>query len=412
MSGDIGFVTAQFKSLTKTAILEKERIEEEEAVADGGKEDNQQKDGAEIIGDVMASTVTEQCSCFPEGGEDLSADMGCSSAQLKTQSEPPLAEEKRSEERETIVHAETNVKQVMVLETELFEQKGSVVLQRLLRPPRYFNFKGSIWEACQICGEENHGAAGCSPLEKKKRRCFICGHYGHNGKYCKKVTACFICKRRGHLAKDCPNAKTQILQAQSCEFCLKCGDTGHDMFTCKDGYSSTDLEKIQCWVCKAFGHLLCVDYKDYGPKQVSCYNCGKLGHLGSDCLNLRGNIQLASRSCKKGGTGPSCSEGNNAADHTLQDEKKGDKYLLCEDRESAKVQDLLQQMERSDVLGSEVASKKISRSRWRKRKRRQRRTVRIAEDGRMENGSQCGMRQEYQSSEEAKPNVLLKPAAT
>ncbi|KAH0781581.1 hypothetical protein KY290_001179 [Solanum tuberosum] len=68
--------------------------------------------------------------------------------------------------------------------------------------------------------------------------------------------------------------------------------------------------------------------------------------------------------------------------------------------------------ERSDVLSSEVASKKISRSRWRKRKRRQRRTVRIAEDGRMENGSQCGMRQEYQSSEEAKPNVLLKPAAT
>ncbi|KAH0725332.1 hypothetical protein KY284_001197, partial [Solanum tuberosum] len=150
------------------------------------------------------------------------------------------------------------------------------------------------------------------------------------------VTACFICKRRGHLAKDCPNAKTQILQAQSCEFCLKCGDTGHDMFTCKDGYSSTDLEKIQCWVCKAFGHLLCGDYKDYGPKQVSCYNCGKLGHLGSDCLNLRGNIQLASRSCKKGRTGPSCSEGNNAADHTLQDEKKGDTYLFCEDRESAK----------------------------------------------------------------------------
>ncbi|XP_004229054.1 uncharacterized protein [Solanum lycopersicum] len=227
-------------------MLEKERIEEEEAVADGWKEDDKQKDGAEIIVDVMASTVTEQCACSPEGGEDLSVDMGCSSAQLTSQSEPPLAEEKRSEERETI------------------------------------------------------------------------------------VTACFICKRRGHLAKDCLNAKTQILQAQSCEFCLKCGDKGHDMFTCKDGYSSTDLEKIQCGVCKAFGHLSCVDYKDYGPKQVSCYNCGMLCHLSSDCLNLRRNIQLASPSCKKGGTGPSCSEGNNSADHTLQDEKKGDKYLLCE----------------------------------------------------------------------------------
>ncbi|TMX03099.1 hypothetical protein EJD97_018277 [Solanum chilense] len=60
--------------------------------------------------------------------------------------------------------------------------------------------------------------------------------------------------------------------------------------------------------------------------------------------------------------------------------------------------------ERSDVLGSEVASKKVSRSRWRKRKWQRRKTVRIAEGGRMENGSQCGMRQEYQSSEEAKPN--------
>ncbi|MCD7464495.1 hypothetical protein HAX54_052874, partial [Datura stramonium] len=67
--------------------------------------------------------------------------------------------------------------------------------------------------------------------------------------------------------------------------------------------------------------------------------------------------------------------------------------------------------ERSDVLGSEVASKKIRRSRWRKRKRRQRKTARIAENGRWENGGQCGMRQESQSSEEPKSNMLLKPEA-
>lgn len=148
MSEDIGCFAAQFKSLTKSPILKKERSVEEEIVANGGKEDNQQKDGAEIIDDVMASTVTKQCSCSPEGGEDLSADMECSAAQLTTQSEPPMADKKRGEERETVVHSETDVKQVMVLETELFEQKGSVVLQRLLRAPRYFNFKGSIWETC------------------------------------------------------------------------------------------------------------------------------------------------------------------------------------------------------------------------------------------------------------------------
>ncbi|XP_016505211.1 uncharacterized protein LOC107823133 isoform X1 [Nicotiana tabacum] len=344
----------------------------------------------------MASTVTEQCLSSPKGGEGLSADI------LKTQSKPPMVDEERIEEQETVVHAATDAKQVMVLETELFGTRESLVMQALLRAPRYFDYKGSKWETCQRCGEENHGAARCSPLEKKKRPCFRCGHYGHNGKYCKKIRGCFTCKRRGHLARDCPDTNIQILQEQSCEFCLKCGDTGHDMFTCKDCYSSSDLEKIQCWVCKAFGHLCCIDYKDYRPRQTSCYNCGNLGHLGSDCLNLCWNIRPASLSCNTGGTGPS-SEANNAVDHTLQEGKDGDINLLCEDSKSAKVS--------SDVLGSEVAPKKIRRSRWRKRKQRQKKTLTIAEDGRSEMADSA-MQQQCQSSEDPKSNVLLKPEAT
>lgn len=55
-----------------------------------------------------------------------------------------------------------------------------------------------------------------------------------------------------------------------------------------------------------------------------------------DCLNLCWNIRPASLSCNTGETGPS-SEGNNAVDHTLQEGKDGDIYLLCEDSKSAKV---------------------------------------------------------------------------
>ncbi|OIT07223.1 hypothetical protein A4A49_01716 [Nicotiana attenuata] len=68
-------------------------------------------------------------------------------------------------------------------------------------------------------------------------------------------------------------------------------------------------------------------------------------------------------------------------------------------------------LESSDVLGSEVAPKKIRRSRWRKRKQRQKKTLTITEDGRWEMADSA-MQQQCQSSEDPKSNVLLKPEAT
>lgn len=39
-------------------------------------------------------------------------------------------------------------------------------------------------------------------------------------------------------------------------------------------------QEIQCYVCKNFGHLCCVDFLDLSPRHVSCYSCGQTGHLG------------------------------------------------------------------------------------------------------------------------------------
>lgn len=40
-------------------------------------------------------------------------------------------------------------------------------------------------------------------------------------------------------------------------------------------------QEIQCYICKSFGHVCCVDSLHRIPMPDSCYNCGQSGHLGS-----------------------------------------------------------------------------------------------------------------------------------
>lgn len=51
---------------------------------------------------------------------------------------------------------------------------------------------------------------------------------------------CFICKKSGHRAKDCPEKYKG--GSLSLKICLKCGDSGHDMFSCWNDYSPDDLK--------------------------------------------------------------------------------------------------------------------------------------------------------------------------
>ncbi|XP_076915305.1 uncharacterized protein LOC143574609 [Bidens hawaiensis] len=98
------------------------------------------------------------------------------------------------------------------------------------------------------------------------------------GKYC------FICKKGNHRVKYCPEKSSW--GTQSTKICLNCGDVGHEMFSCKSMYSPDDLKEVQCYVCKCFGHLCCVNYADDGSIEVSCYRCGQLGHSGWECAKL------------------------------------------------------------------------------------------------------------------------------
>ncbi|GER31699.1 zinc knuckle family protein [Striga asiatica] len=181
---------------------------------------------------------------------------------------------KDGEEPET--HKATEVSNKAV-ETNPVEASDNAVLRKLLRGPRYFDPPDGSWRACYNCGEEGHMTANCTSA-KRKKPCFVCGSFEHNAKQCSKGQDCFICKQQGHRAKDCPD------KYNSSKICLKCGDSGHEMFSCRNEYSPDDLKDIQCYICGTFGHLCCINYSDSYPTEVSCYRCGLSGHTGLACM--------------------------------------------------------------------------------------------------------------------------------
>ncbi|KAJ7960363.1 zinc finger CCHC domain-containing protein 7-like [Quillaja saponaria] len=178
----------------------------------------------------------------------------------------------------------------------------NIVLRKLLRGPRYFDPPDSGWGACYNCGEEGHTAVNCTAA-KRKKPCFVCGSLEHNARQCSKGQDCFICRKDGHRAKDCPEKHKGV--SQSSRICLKCGNTGHDTFSCKNDYPPDDFKEIQCYFCKKFGHLCCANSVDTASVELSCYRCGQLGHSGLACSGFHGENTGAgsSSSCYKCGEG-------------------------------------------------------------------------------------------------------------
>ncbi|XP_010514723.1 PREDICTED: protein AIR2 [Camelina sativa] len=160
------------------------------------------------------------------------------------------------------------------------EPSSNLVLKKLLRGARYFDPPDAGWMSCYSCGEQGHITVNCPTPTKRRKPCFICGSLEHGARQCSKGHDCYICKKSGHRAKDCPN---KYKSGSKGALCLRCGDFGHDMILCTYDYSEEDLKDIQCYVCKNFGHLCCVEPGNSPSWAVSCYRCGQLSHTGLAC---------------------------------------------------------------------------------------------------------------------------------
>ncbi|KAL0847029.1 hypothetical protein Bca101_020275 [Brassica carinata] len=167
-----------------------------------------------------------------------------------------------------------------VIEKSAEPTSSNMVLKKLLRGARYFDPPDARWETCYSCGEHGHVTINCPTPTTRKKPCFICGSLEHGAKQCTKGHDCYICKKGGHRARDCPD---KYKSGSKSAVCLRCGDFGHDMILCKYEYSRDDLKDIQCYVCKSFGHLCCVEPGNSPSWAVSCYRCGQLGHIGLAC---------------------------------------------------------------------------------------------------------------------------------
>ncbi|KAF2299870.1 hypothetical protein GH714_005162 [Hevea brasiliensis] len=220
---------------------------------------------------------------------------------------------------ETMENAEAVHTTLELLEnvyTGVVEMPGNIVLRKLLRA-------GDILILWTVDGRraiivaKGHMALNCPSIQKKKRPCFLCGSLEHGFKQCSKQRVCVICKSSGHRPNRCPEKHKG--GPQSSKVCLKCGDSGHDMFSCKNNYSLDDLKEIQCYICKSYGHLCCVNFVDNIPIEVSCYKCGELGHTGLECLSLHKEATTTASSslCYK------CGEGGHFARECVSSLKAG-----------------------------------------------------------------------------------------
>ncbi|RYR45833.1 hypothetical protein Ahy_A07g031607 isoform A [Arachis hypogaea] len=186
-------------------------------------------------------------------------------------------------------------------EPAMVQMGDNAVLRKLLRGPRYFDAPDSGgWGACYNCGEEGHAAVNCTAA-KRKKPCYVCCSLEHNAKNC--------------------------------------------------------TMEVQCYVCKKFGHLCCVNTADSTPRVISCYQCGQLGHTGLACARLRTEAADAATpsSCYR------CGEAGHFARECTSSVKLGKRRRESSNTKTPKFQ------KENDYVGHRSAPHDIGKS-WKKKK--------------------------------------------
>ncbi|KHG05142.1 Cellular nucleic acid-binding [Gossypium arboreum] len=179
-----------------------------------------------------------------------------------------------------------DVETVESLDSNTVDKSDNIVLRKLLRGARYFDPPDSGWETCYNCGEEGHMAVNCKSASKRKKPCFLCGSLDHGARQCSKEIQCYVCKSFGHLC--CVNSVDTNAREVSC---YRCGQVGHTGLSC--GRSRGETKETTdngspsiCYQCGGGGHLAreCITST---PSSSLCYKCGGGGHFARECSSAK-----------------------------------------------------------------------------------------------------------------------------
>lgn len=130
-------------------------------------------------------------------------------------------------------------------------------------------------------------------------RCLVCAQYGHMSEACKSLicTACGAYNQ--HITQKCPKSAR----------CSKCRERGHDRLDCPYKLKNIAQAEIVCDLCQQNGHTeedcellwrtsgrLWDSNLSHDNLRLSCYECGRSGHLGNGCPSRRPGKPLGTSS--------------------------------------------------------------------------------------------------------------------
>lgn len=126
-------------------------------------------------------------------------------------------------------------------------------------------------------------------------RCLVCAKEGHMAELCEFLTCSACGAFNRHTTQACPNNAK----------CERCREQGHDERYCPYKLKRMPKHEIVCDLCQRNGHIEedCeLIWRTSGRPwesdlahtnvRLSCYECGRSGHLGNNCLSRRPNKSM------------------------------------------------------------------------------------------------------------------------